>query len=186
LPTPAIGGVGLIQDLDKAIGNSFTQNGQVIYLLGETKGHLGSSLYQRDVLDNHEIVAPPRVDLALESAHGHLVRAAIDQGLLAAAHDVSDGGLLVALAEMCLTHGIGAEIDTDGDTGYWFGEDQARYVVSVAADKAEAFEALAGDVSLTRLGKTSGNTLTFGSSLSISVSELHDIYEGWFPALMSS
>ena len=186
LPTPAIGGVGLIQDLDKAIGNSFTQNGQVIYLLGQTKGHLGSSLYQRDVLDNHEIVAPPRVDLTLESAHGHLVRDAIDQGLLAAAHDVSDGGLLVALAEMCLTHGIGAEIDTDGDTGYWFGEDQARYVVSVAADKAEAFEALAGDVSLTRLGKTSGNTLTFGSSLSISVSELHDIYEGWFPALMSS
>jgi phosphoribosylformylglycinamidine synthase len=124
--------------------------------------------------------------LALEAAHGGLVRDAIDQGLLAAAHDISDGGLLVALAEMCLAHGIGADIETDGDTGYWFGEDQARYVVAVAGDKAEAFEALAKDLSLTRLGKTSGHTLTFGASLSISVRELHDIYEGWFPALMSS
>ena len=186
LPTPAIGGVGLIQNLDKAVGNGFLQDGQVIYLLGGTAGHLGASLYQRDVLDRHEIVAPPRVDLALEAAHGGLVRDAIDQGLLAAAHDISDGGLLVALAEMCLAHGIGADIETDGDTGYWFGEDQARYVVAVAGDKAEAFEALAKDLSLTRLGKTSGHTLTFGASLSISVRELHDIYEGWFPALMSS
>jgi phosphoribosylformylglycinamidine synthase len=186
LPTPAIGGVGLIQDLDKAVGNSFTQDGQIIYLLGETNGHLGASLYQRDVLDNHQIVGPPRVDLAQEKAHGSFVRDAIDQGLIAAAHDLSDGGLLVALAEMSLGHGIGAQIEPDGDTGFWFGEDQARYLMSVAPEKADAFEALAKDLPLKRLGKTAGHTLTFGSSLSISVAELNEIYEGWFPALMSS
>ena len=186
LPTPAIGGVGLIQDLDKAVGNSFTQDGQIIYLLGETNGHLGASLYQRDVLDNHQIVGPPRVDLAQEKAHGSFVRDAIDQGLIAAAHDLSDGGLLLALAEMSLAQGIGAQIEPDGDTGFWFGEDQARYLMSVAPENADAFEALAKDLPLTRLGKTAGHTLTFGSSLSISVAELNEIYEGWFPALMSS
>ena len=186
LPTPAIGGVGLIQDLDKAVGNSFTQDGQIIYLLGQTNGHLGASLYQRDVLDNHQIVAPPRVDLAQEKAHGSFVRDAIDQGLIAAAHDLSDGGLLLALAEMSLAQGIGAQIEPDGDTGFWFGEDQARYLMSVAPENADAFEALAKDLPLTRLGKTAGHTLTFGSSLSISVAELNEIYEGWFPALMSS
>ena len=185
LPTPAIGGVGLIGDFTKAVGNAFTAEGEVIYLLGDTQGHLGASLYQRAILNDKTAFAPPPVDLAAEEAHGALVRQAIEQGLVSAAHDVSDGGLMVALAEMCLRHNIGAAIETGGDAAFWFGEDQARYVMSVPRDKTDAFEALATALPLHKLGKTVGRQLTIADDVSISVTELRDIHEGWFPALMS-
>ena len=185
MPTPAIGGVGLIKDLTKAVGKGFARDGDVIYVLGATQGHLGASLYQRHILANKTTYAPPAVDLTAEAAHGAIVRDAIAQGLVGAAHDVSDGGLLVALAEMAIAEGVGAIIDADGDAGFWFGEDQARYVLAVPTDKAAAFEALAGHATLTKLGKTGGAELTFGGGVSISVSELRDLNEGWFPAMMS-
>ena len=185
MPTPAIGGVGLIKDLTKAVGKGFTAADQFIYLIGETHGHLGASLYQRDILGDTTAFAPPPVDLAAEAKHGGLVRDAIAQGLPAAAHDISDGGLLVALAEMAIVEGIGAEIDAQGDAGFWFGEDQARYVLAVPADKAAAFEALAADAPVTKLGKTGGAQLTIGGGVSISIKELRDLNEGWFPALMT-
>ncbi|MGC6534533.1 MAG: phosphoribosylformylglycinamidine synthase subunit PurL [Parvibaculales bacterium] len=185
MPTPAIGGVGLIGDLTQAVGSAFTEEGLDIYLLGETSGHLGASLYQRVVLEDKTTFAPPHVDLAQEAAHGGLLRQAIADGLVAAAHDVSDGGLLVALAEMCLPHGIGATVADNGDTGFWFGEDQARYVIAVNPQNSAAFEALCGDAPLSKLGKTSAAQLTIADSVSISVSELRDINEGWLPALMS-
>ena len=185
MPTPAIGGVGLIGDLTQAVGSAFTEEGLDIYLLGETSGHLGASLYQRVVLGDKTTFAPPHVDLAQEAAHGGLLRQAIADGLVAAAHDVSDGGLLVALAEMCLPHGIGATVADNGDTGFWFGEDQARYVIAVSQQNSAAFEALCGDAPLSKLGKTSAAQLTIADSVSISVSELRDINEGWLPALMS-
>ncbi|MDG1008201.1 MAG: phosphoribosylformylglycinamidine synthase subunit PurL [Alphaproteobacteria bacterium] len=184
LPTPAIGGVGLLKQLDKAVGNRFTAEGQMIYLLGETKGHLGASLYQRDILGDDSVFAPPRIDLAAEVAHGALVRAAIDKGLIAAAHDISDGGLAVALAEMAIGQNIGAEISAEGDIGFWFGEDQARYVLAVDADKAAAFEALAAGLPVQKIGTTTGAELKFGDTVTISVKQLHDLNEGWFPALM--
>ena len=184
MPTPAIGGVGLLKQLDKAVGNRLTGNGQVIYLLGETPGHLGASLYQRDVLANDTVFAPPPVDLEKEAAHGAFVRAAIDDGLLAAAHDISDGGLAVALAEMSIGPGIGANITADGDAAFWFGEDQARYILVVEADDAVALEARAGDLPLTRIGTSGGTDLQFADKVTISVAELHDLNEGWFPALM--
>ena len=185
MPTPAIGGVGLIKDLTKAVGKGFTAADHFIYLIGETHGHLGASLYQRDILGDTTAFAPPPVDLAAEAKHGGLVRDAIAQGLIGAAHDISDGGLLVALAEMAITEGIGAKIDAEGDAGFWFGEDQARYVLGVPADKADAFEALAADAPVTKLGKTGGAQLTIGGGVSISTKELRDLNEGWFPALMT-
>jgi len=184
LPTPAIGGVGLLKQHDKAVGNRFTSEGQIIYLLGDTKGHLGASLYQRDILGNDSVFAPPPVNLDAEAAHGAVVREAIDKGLIAAAHDISDGGLAVALAEMCIGNGIGAEISIEGDTGFWFGEDQARYVLAVTADNAAAFETLAGGLPLHKIGTTTGAELKFGDTVTISVKQLHDLNEGWFPALM--
>ena len=184
LPTPAIGGVGLLKQHDKAVGNRFTAEGQIIYLLGDTKGHLGASLYQRDILGNDSVFAPPPVNLDAEAAHGAVVREAIDKGLIAAAHDVSDGGLAVALAEMAIGHNIGAEISAQGDTGFWFGEDQARYVLAVTFDNAAAFETLAGGLPLHKIGTTTGAELKFGDTVTISVKQLHDLNEGWFPALM--
>ena len=187
MPTPAIGGVGLIKQLDKAVGSAVTAEGQTLVLLGATAGHLGASLYQRQVLNNRDTFAPPPVDLAAEAAHGGLVRQAVDSGLIAAAHDVADGGLLVAVAEMCLPHGIGATLDADGtddDAGFWFGEDQARYVLAVADGNLDALTALLGDAPHAVLGKTGGDRLTIGGGVSISVAELQTLHEGWFPALM--
>ena len=184
MPTPAIGGVGLLKQLDKAVGNRFNQHGLVIYLLGDSEGHLGASLYQRDVLDNDTVFAPPPVDLAAEAAHGGFVRQAIDQSLISAAHDVSDGGLAVALAEMCIGHNIGADLSAAGDTAFWFGEGQARYVLAVQADKAAALEALADGLALSKIGVTAGAQLKFGDTLTISVKELHKLNEEWFPSLM--
>ena len=184
MPTPAIGGVGLLTQMTKAVGNRFTGNGQSIYLLGATKGHLGSSLYQRDILENQTVFAPPPVDLDAEAKHGAAVRNAIDRGLVEAAHDVSDGGLAVGLAEMCIGQNIGAMIEIDGDTGFWFGEDQARYILAVKEDDAEAFESLMADLPLTKIGVTGGHELKIRDSVTILISELFDLNEGWFPALM--
>ena len=190
MPTPAIGGVGVLADLTKAVGNGFTDTAHSVYLLGHAAlsgGHLGASLYQRLILGDKTNFAPPPVDLAKEAAHGSLVRQAIDRGFVCAAHDVSDGGLLVALAEMTLKNGIGTTLveSLPDDAGFWFGEDQGRYLIAVEEKNCAAFEACIGDTPLLRLAKIGGEELTISAGVSISVSELNAIYEGWFPALMN-
>ena len=185
-PTPAIGGVGLIEDYEKAVGNAFTQSNQYIFVLGKTEGHLGSSLYQRFILQDDAIYAPPSVDLELERKHGEFVRDLIDAGIVNAVHDISDGGLLVAVAEMCLPHNVGCHIDDDNTAKFWFGEDQGRYMmVGDDADKILA-QANASGLTLTYLGKTGGTELTIAERVHISVEELHAIHENWLPDYMKT
>ena len=109
LPTPAIGGVGLLKDVSKIASIGFKREGDVIILIGETKGHLGQSIYLREIEGKEEGGAPP-VDLAAEKKHGDFVRGLIEQGRVDTVHDLSDGGLLVAVAEMALKGDIGADI----------------------------------------------------------------------------
>jgi phosphoribosylformylglycinamidine synthase II len=185
-PTPAIGGVGLIEDFEKAVGNAFTQPNQYIFVLGKTEGHLGSSLYQRFILQDDAIYAPPSVDLELERKHGKFVRHLIDTGIVNAVHDISDGGLLVAVAEMCLPHKVGCHIEDDNTAKFWFGEDQGRYVmVGDDADKILA-QANASGLTLSYLGKTGGTELTIAERVHISVEELHAIHENWLPDYMKT
>jgi phosphoribosylformylglycinamidine (FGAM) synthase-like enzyme len=187
MPTPAIGGVGVIKDYADAIGNGFTEIGASAFVIGETLGALGCSLYQRDILANKDIVAPPVVDLAAERKHGTFVRTAIAEKLISAAHDVSDGGLLVAVTEMCLRHGLGLTSPHQGDAAHWFGEDQARYVVQVNAEQRDAFiaKAAADGIYIEELGQIGGSDLTIGTSIHISIEEVHQINQNWLPALMS-
>ncbi|OYW47704.1 MAG: phosphoribosylformylglycinamidine synthase II [Novosphingobium sp. 12-63-9] len=133
LPTPAIGGVGLMQDHTKMATVAFKNNGDAIWLLGGNGSHLGQSLYLREVL-GREAGAPPPVDLAVERHNGELVRSWIADGKVTAVHDLADGGLLVALAEMALASGIGCALEITLDTAVAFGEDQSRYLVTAAAD----------------------------------------------------
>ena len=107
LPTPAIGGVGVLDDFTKSATLAFKAEGEAILLIGETQGWLGQSLYLRDICRREE-GAPPPVDLIEERENGDFVRALIGEGLVTAAHDLSDGGLLVALAEMAMASGLGA------------------------------------------------------------------------------
>ncbi len=141
LPTPAIGGVGLLDDYAKMATIGFKQAGEAIYLIGQEswasphpeRGHLGQSLWLRNIHGREDGPAP-HVDLTAERNSGEFVRELIDAGLVSAVHDVSDGGLAVALAEMALAGGFGAQVEAHPDfsaAGWWFGEDQGRYLVTV-------------------------------------------------------
>jgi phosphoribosylformylglycinamidine synthase len=190
LPTPSIGGVGVLSDFTKSATLAFKTGGEAILLIGETQGWLGQSLYLRDVC-GREDGAPPPVDLVEEKENGEVVRALIGEGLVTAAHDVSDGGLLVALAEMAMATGIGARLvappsDTEAHA-YWFGEDQARYVVTVPLDRADELvrRVQLASVPVHRIGTTGGDTISIPGERALAVAALNESFEGWLPAYMA-
>ena len=180
LPTPAIGGIGLLQNVAQMATVAFKGEGEAIYIIGETAGHLGQTIYLRE-LHASEAGPPPPVDLTKERAHGDVVRRLVLAGKLTAVHDVSDGGLLVAVAEMALAGNIGATLDTITDAATAFGEDQARYIVTTT--DASALEA--ADVPVTRIGTTAGNTIKVNGK-AVALSDLRTAHEGFFPALMET
>lgn len=188
-PTPAVGAVGLIENLAHMAAPAFRAPGEAIVLVGETRGWLGASLYLREVC-GREDGTPPPVDLAAERRDGDFVRERIRAGQVAACHDVSDGGLLVAVAEMAMASGIGARIDVpDGVPAHaWlFGEDQGRYVLAcrqeVVADLLAAAEA--AGVPAAVIGATGGETVTAGGS-AIAVADLRHAHEAWLPGYMGA
>ncbi|MFZ4540982.1 MAG: phosphoribosylformylglycinamidine synthase subunit PurL [Rickettsiales bacterium] len=189
-PTPAVGGVGLLKDASKRVGSAFTEVGHSILLIGETKGHLGASLYLREVADS-EAGAPPSVDLALERRHGSMVRSLIEHALISACHDVSDGGLLVALTEMCLPRGIGAQVRFVSGLpqhAYAFGEDQARYLIAVALGQKDEVMLQLNQVSIpfTDLGTTIADLLIVEDVMRIPIALLADANETWLPGYMAA
>jgi phosphoribosylformylglycinamidine synthase II len=190
LPTPSIGGVGLLDDFTKSATLAFKGEGEAILLIGETTGWLGQSLYLREICGREE-GAPPPVDLIEERENGDFVRALIRDGTASAAHDLSDGGLAVALAEMAMNSGIGAAITQEADDipahAYWFGEDQARYLVTVPAEAAQAVLARAQDQGLlaVAIGVTGGEALALPGERPLPVKALSERFEGWLPRYMS-
>jgi phosphoribosylformylglycinamidine (FGAM) synthase-like enzyme len=184
MPTPAIGGIGLIQAGGRHVRLGFKTAGEAIALIGETKGHLGVSLYAREI-HGREDGAPPPVDLAAERRNGDLVRALIQDGTATACHDLSDGGLYVALAEMAMTGRIGAEIDLPADAGLLFGEDQGRYLVTAADGEALLARAQAAGVPAQIIGRTGGDVLKRKDGSAISVIELRRVNEAWLPGYMT-
>jgi phosphoribosylformylglycinamidine synthase len=189
LPTPSIGGVGLIDDVAKSIGIAFAREGDAIILVGDTTGWLGQSMYLWQVCGREE-GAPPPVDLVAERRNGDNVRALILSGHLNACHDLSDGGLATALAEMAMAGCMGAKIDA-APAGvpahaYWFGEDQARYLVTCAPQDAQGvLDALAGaGAPAAKIGTTGGDALQLGAETPISIAELASSHEGWLPTFM--
>ncbi len=197
LPTPTIGGVGLIDDWSKMARIGFAAPKQAILLVGAPKHwgtHLGQSIYLRD-LHNRADGPPPPVDLYMERQTGDFVRRLIRSGIVSAAHDVSDGGLGVALAEMAIASDIGAQIPwvLEADpVKVWFGEDQGRYVLTLNIDpQGEAMdpiwqEAMDANIGLVWIGETGGSSLKLGRSRAIPVAELKAAHESWFPAFMAA
>jgi phosphoribosylformylglycinamidine synthase len=187
LPTPAIGGVGLLPDLSKMVTLAFKNEGDAILLIGGHGTHLGQSIYLREILGREE-GAPPPVDLAKERKHGDFVRGLIRAGEVTAVHDISDGGLMPALIEMAMaSKRFGASVDAF-DHVQLFAEDQARYVVTCPAGKVAAILASAESAGTPaeRIGAvTADPRLIVEGAASISVSELSKAHEGWFPAFMS-
>lgn len=188
LPTPAIGGVGILDDVTKMATLAFKLPGEAILLVGKTNGHLGQSVYLRDIC-GQEAGPPPPVDLKVERANGDAVRMLITKGMVSAVHDCSDGGLAVALAEMAMAAGFGGEVKLPSGDEFeiGFGEDQARYVLTCPAEQAEAVIAAceALGVPVAKLGLTGGDTLTFTGLGTISVAQLKAAHEGWLPGYMA-
>ncbi len=183
-PAPAIGGVGLMDDISKMMTIPFKSSGKTIIVIGESKGHVGQSLYLRDFYGK-EAGAPPPVSLTAERRHGKFVRQLIADQAITACHDVSDGGLLVAIAEMSMASNIGCRLDGAEDAGFWFGEDQARYVIST--DDADAVLSKLDDAAIPymNLGQTGGNTIAVNGA-SVTLDELRDVHESWFPDYMGA
>ena len=176
LPTPAIGGIGLLKDVDVMATVAFKNEGDAIWLVGGTEGalgsHLGQSIWLREIA-GREAGDAPKVDLAAERANADMVRSLIADGKVNAVHDISDGGLLVTIAEMALAGGMGAELTVALSTAAAFGEDQGRYVVTAAQDVE-----IAGAI---RIG-TTGGAMVAG----VALSDLRNAHEGFFPNLMDA
>ena len=182
LPTPAIGAVGVIEDAALAVGYGL-KPGLELILIGETKGELGQSLWLREIL-GQETGAPPALDLAAERKNGDFVRALILRGQVAACHDISDGGLLVALAEMALAGDTGIRLTgTSRAHEFWFGEDQSRYIIGVEAAEVKAIlaESKAAGIAAAVIGHAEGQDLTLPGSIAISLQTVRDAHEGFFP-----
>jgi phosphoribosylformylglycinamidine synthase subunit PurL len=189
LPTPTIGGVGLLDDFTRSMTLGFKAEGEAILLIGATQGWLGQSLYLREICDR-EVGAPPPVDLAAERRNGDFVRKLIGDGSVTAVHDVSDGGVLVALTEMAIAGRIGAVLEAPPGVpahGFWFGEDQARYLLTAPADAADAILRAAGTagIPLRRIGATGGPVLALAGERPLRVEDLRARFEAWLPSYMA-
>ncbi|MCZ4345937.1 phosphoribosylformylglycinamidine synthase subunit PurL [Devosia neptuniae] len=195
LPTPTIGGVGLLPDWTGMARIAFAAENQPILLIGspDKRGtHLGQSIYLRDLFNRRDGAAPP-VDLAHERRTGDFVRKLIRSGVVTACHDLSDGGLGVGLAEMAVASGIGAQIvDLEGHDPIlqYFSEDQGRYLVTVNIDpQSDEMLALWNEgerlgVFCPWIGSTGGTDLVLGAAKPLPVADLKSAYEGWFPDFM--
>ena len=194
LPTPAIGGVGLMLEWTKAATIAFKATGETIILIGHSDSHVGQSLWLRDV-HHREEGTPPPVDLAAERRAGELIRALIAEGRVSAVHDCSDGGAVVAVAEMALAGNIGMTMPVvpqiPNPAAILFGEDQGRYVVTTRDPDAVRAAANAAQLFAVPIGTTGGDALTFdlidrGGPQSVSLAALRAAHEGFFPKLMDA
>lgn len=187
LPTPAVGSIGLIKDSSKR-AHIAAKPGQDLVLIGGAATHLGASLYLREVCSSED-GAPPPVDLSLERKTGDMVRAMIEAGDITTVHDVSGGGLLVALTQMALAGKCGLDLSAaDAGTAphaFWYGEDQARYIIA-ATDAAPILAAArAAGLPATVIGKAiDGKQLKLSDEETMSMATLASAHEGWLTKLM--
>jgi phosphoribosylformylglycinamidine synthase II len=190
-PTPAIGGVGVIPDVAATADIALNREGDLLIVLGRERGHLGQSLYQEIAAGKLE-GAPPPIDLADEIKAGRLVRALIREGNVSAVHDTSDGGLLVAIAEMALAGNFGVELfPYEGKLpghAVWFGEDQGRYVFCVDSMRAEEVLDRARLLALQAriIGRTGGNALMLKGEDPLPLNDLRVAHEAWLPDFMAA
>ncbi len=187
LPTPAIGGLGVLEDAAQAVGLAAAP-GQSLVLIGSIAGHLGQSLWLREIAGREE-GPPPPVDLVVERTTGDFVRTQILAGAVAGCHDIADGGLLVAITEMLMGGNTGAVLLAPpadiAEHGWWFGEDQACYVLAVTNPSALLAAASAANIPARLLGLAGGSDLTLAGGATISMIELSAEHARFFAEWMN-
>ncbi|BAQ45846.1 MULTISPECIES: phosphoribosylformylglycinamidine synthase subunit PurL [Methylobacterium] len=190
LPTPTIGGVGVVDDVEKIATVAFKRDGDALVLIGATKGWLGQSAYLATVCGREE-GAPPPVDLAAEKRNGDFVRGLITSGIVDTVHDLSDGGLAVTVAEMALAGNIGAVLPECplpvACHAYLFGEDQGRYLLAVEPDAVAdlLYSASAQGIDAAVIGVTGADSLTLPGDEIVTLDDLRTAHEGWLPGYMA-
>jgi phosphoribosylformylglycinamidine synthase len=185
-PTPTVGGVGLIPDYGRRADFAGMTDGMALVLVGETRGELGASMYLREIL-GREDGAPPPVDLAAERRNGDFVRSLIRTGQVRVVHDLSDGGLLAAAAEMALASNVGATLQANPALtaqAWLIGEDQARYLLGCADADAVLAAASAAGVPARVVGAAGGSDLACEGVFRLSLDALRTRHEGWLPGYM--
>jgi phosphoribosylformylglycinamidine synthase len=185
-PTPTVGAVGLIADYAAHVDYASVKPGDALLLVGPSHGEMGSSLYLREVL-GREDGAPPPVDLALERRNGDFVRGLIASGQVSAVHDLSDGGLVIAAAEMALASNVGLTLDATSAAHahlFLFGEDQARYLLATTQADAIIAAAHAQGVQVAVVGAAGGEAFSSGDLFHIPLDRLRSAHEDWMPAYM--
>ena len=192
-PTPVIGMIGLIDDIKHITPSAFQKEGDLVYLIGETRNELGGSEYLKVI---HDKVGgfPPEIDLKIEKSTNEVVLNALESGYIVSAHDVSDGGLAIALAECCIIDksnqiGITANVKCEL-TGHqlFFSESQSRYILSINPEHKSEFESIcnSNEIIFQNIGTTGGDHLNINNKLNISLSELSNIYFNTIPEIMNA
>ncbi len=192
-PTPAIGGVGLVKDISHRCSVNFKSLGDEIYLIGSTAGHLGCSIYERDILGKKSGSKPPKVDLELEKKNANFVRELIEREVLRSCHDVSDGGIITALFEKC-NRDLAFNVDFGNDPTLndltideiLFAEDQARFIVSVDPSSVDRFtkKAQESNVIICKIGEVTKGNMVIKSKdlqgeLEIDLNKIRQINESY-------
>ena len=184
-PTPTIGGVGLIKNLDNMMTKNFKEIGSYILVVGKTLGHLYQSEFFREVVEFKD-GSPPEINLFNEKNNGLLVQTLISKKLVNSVHDVSSGGILLTLSEMCIAGKIGAKIKVPkniaGPHEYLFGEDQSRYLIEVnEKNKKEVCELLEkNSIYYEIVGKTQKDSLNLDKEFDVKLSDLNELNTFWF------
>ncbi|WP_339861215.1 phosphoribosylformylglycinamidine synthase subunit PurL [Thalassospira alkalitolerans] len=187
MPTPAIGGVGVISDLGHHATIAIKRDDSALIMLGAATGELGQSLYLKTI-EGREEGAPPPVDLDAEKRAGTLVRELIELGLIRTCHDIADGGLLVAVSEMCLAGNIGADLhlpESGSEVAWLFGEDQGRYVIATRDPDKVLNAANSSNVAAAIIGQAGGDAISIDGKNKIGLAELRDLNEGWMQSFMA-
>ena len=184
-PTPTIGGVGLIKNLNTMMTKNIKEIGSFILVIGKTLGHLDQSEFFREVVGIKD-GSPPAVNLFNEKNNGLLVQTLISKKLLNSVHDISSGGILITLVEMCISGNIGAKIKIPNDKlmphEYLFGEDQSRYLIEVnEKNKNEVYKTLEkNSIFYEMLGKTQKDSLVLDKEFNIKLNDLNKLNSSWF------
>ncbi len=184
-PTPAIGGVGLIKNLNNIVSQSLKEVNSLIIVIGKTTGHLHQSEFFREVINVHD-GPPPEINLFNEKNNGLSLQNLIAKKLIKSAHDISSGGILVTLTEMCLSGNIGAKIKSPNGSinknEYLFGEDQSRYLIEISEKDKNAVSNILkeNDVFFEIIAKTQKDKLELNNDFSIHINDLKEINNNWF------
>ena len=184
-PTPVIGGVGLIQNLKKFINHKFKKENSILLLIGKTFGHLEQSVFYEEIYSIKE-GQPPEVNLVNEKNNGLSILEIINNGLVNSVHDISSGGLLLALAEMSIGSNYGVKLIKPKKLanlfGYFFGEDQGRYVLEIDKNNLEKVEKILinSNIFFENIGFTQKEQFEIEKEMKLSVKELYKINNQWY------